>query len=110
MKRYESLDAFLSDLPALARGGRERLRGQSGLFSLTTKQGRQLWVRLEDGAITLPGSAPSGTPDCTVTADERDLLAMINGELSPVTAVLFGKVKVKGNKGLLLKLIALVGF
>ena len=104
MARYESLDAFLADLPRLTAGARERLRGQSGLFELTTKQGRHLFVRLDDGLITLPETPPAEKPDCVVTADERDLLAVVNREQSPVTALLFGKVKVKGDKGLLLAL------
>lgn len=109
MKKYDSMQAFLQDLPGLASNNREKLRGQSGLFELETKQGMRLWVRMEDGAITLPETTPAEKPDCTVTADEKDLLAMINGELSPVKAILFGKVKVKGNKGLLMKLAALMG-
>ena len=34
-------------------------------------------------------------------------LALLNGELNPAKALLLGKVRVRGNKGLLLKLIAL---
>lgn len=107
MERYGSVDAFLAALPALAAGARDRLRGQSGLFELTTKQGRHLFVRMEDGLITIPQAPPAEAPDCVVTADERDLVAIMNREQSPVTALLFGKVKVKGDKGLLLKLAAL---
>ena len=107
MKHFDSLEAFLQELPALAASHRDQLRGQNGIFELTTKQGKHLWACLEDGLITLPETAPAKVPDCVVTADEQDLLAMINGELSPVKALLFGKVKVKGNKGLLLKLAAL---
>ncbi len=107
--RYASIDAFLDDLPALAAGARTRLKGRSGLFSLTTKQGRQMWVSLDDGVITIPETAPARSPDCEVTADERDLLAILNGEQSPVTALLFGKVKVRGDKGLLLGLVTLMG-
>ena len=107
MKHYDSLESFLQELPSLAASHREELRGQNGVFGLTTSQGKQLWACLEDGLITLPETAPAQTPDCVLTADEKDLLAMINGELSPVKAILFGKIKVKGNKGLLMKLAAL---
>ena len=108
MARYESIDAFLADLPRLTAGVRDRLCGQSGLFELTTKQGRHLFVRLDDGLITLPETAPAEKPDCVVTADERDLLAIANREQSPVTAILFGKVKVRGNRALLLKLAGIM--
>ncbi len=105
--RYESVDAFLQELPGLAAGSREKLRGQNGLFALESKQGRQFWVRLDDGVVTLPETAPEEKPDCTVIADESDVLALINREISPVVALLFGKVQVKGDKSILLKLAAL---
>ena len=103
---YKTLDEFLAALPGMEDQARQRLRGRSGLFALTTKQGRRLWVRLEDGEISLP-QAPEAAPDCEVIADESELLAIINGAQSPVTAILFGRVKVKGDKGLLLSLAAL---
>ena len=107
MKHYDSLEAFLGDLPALAEAHRDKLRGQNGIFALTTRQGKQLWACLVDGLITLPETAPSQAPECVVTADEKDLLDIINGELSPVRAILFGKIRIKGNKGLLLKLASM---
>lgn len=106
MASYTSIDGFLAALPGMAEEARLRLKGQSGLFALTTKQGRRLFLRLEDGVITLPETVEA-TPDCEVTADEKDLLAVINGELNPVAAILFGRVRVKGDKTLLLKLAAL---
>ena len=61
-------------------------------------------VRLEDGEITIPEAAPATAPDCVVTADEGDLLAVASQEQSPVTDLLFGKIKVRGDKGMLLNL------
>ena len=106
-KHYDSLDAFAAALPGLAYEIGDRLRGQSGRFALRTRQGRELGILLEDGRVTLT-EAPVPDPDCAVEADEQDLLALVNGELSPMKALLFGRVRVRGDKALLLKLAALV--
>lgn len=106
-RQFASLDAFIASLPELSGEIAGRLKGQNGLFSLRTKQGREMLIALEDGQITLPEHADR-SPDCTVEADEHDLVALLNGELSPAKALLFGKVRVRGNKTLLLKLTALV--
>ena len=104
--QYDTLDDFIAALPGLADGISGRLKGQSGLFLLKTRQGRTICIQLEDGVVTLPDTLPRD-PDCTVEADEKDILALLNGKLSPVKALLFGKLKVRGNKSLLLKLAAL---
>ncbi len=104
--KYETLDAFVEDLPRLAEKAQDKLAGNNGLFALTTNQGRRMLAQLDDGVITLPESADH-TPDCEIFADEKDLLAMINGNLNPAMALLFGKVKVNGDMNLLMKLASL---
>ncbi len=47
-------------------------------------------------------------PECTVIANERDLLDMIAGKMNPTKALLLGKVKIQGNPKPLLDLIALL--
>lgn len=104
MKQYDTLDAFAADLTTLTEEVREKLRGQDSLFLLKTKQGRECLIRLEDGIAKL--IEPDGSqPDCTVTADEKTLLDLINGKASPVKALLFGKIAVKGDIGRLKRLI-----
>ena len=107
MKQYDSLDAFLSDFAALAAGAKEKLAGHPGSFVLETKQGHRAAARIDaEGNVTLSRD-PDSDVDCYVTADEKDLLAIINGKLSPVTAVLLGKAKIKGNPVKLLTLARL---
>ncbi len=104
---YATLDEFIAALPGLSTRIAGRMKGQSGLFALHTRQGREIFIRLDDGAVSLPASLERA-PDCTVEADEADLLDLLNGRLSPAHALLFGKVRIRGNKALLLKLAALV--
>lgn len=104
---YATLDDFVKDLPALAAQHRQQLAGQDALFLLETKQGRKTYICLQQGEVTLLDNSPR-PPVCTITADEDDLLAMIAGRLNPAKAILFGKVKVKGNPGPLMELISLL--
>lgn len=102
-----SLDQWLNDLPALARQHQAALAGHNGLFRVETAQGRRWDILLADGTvqITEPGTA---APTCTILADESILLDMLGGRLSPAKALLFGKVKLKGDPKPLLALAALV--
>lgn len=104
---YTTLDEFLRDLPAAAAQAQERLQGQNGHFCLVTKQGRRFTLLLDNGAITLP-EQDEGPFDCTVTADEKVLMDMLNGRLNPAAALLFRKVTVQGDMGKLLALAKLV--
>ena len=106
MAHYSDLDAFVADLPRLADRAQAKLATQpAGTFGLCTTQGRSVTIRLlEGGRFELTEGAPTEPCDCTLTASEKDLLAIVNGEMNPVTAILFGKIKVKGDK---LRMLAL---
>lgn len=103
---FNTLDELLAALPGLAQEHQAELHGRSALFLLETKQGRRVFIRLQDGAVTIAESGEA--PVCTVVADENDLLNMMAGKLNPAKALMFGKVKVKGNPGPLLELIGLL--
>lgn len=103
----DSLDQWLTALPDLALQHQAELAGHDGLFRVETAQGRRWDILLAAGIvqITEPGIA---APTCTIVADEGSLLDMLNGRLSPAKALLFGKVKLKGDPKPLLALAALV--
>lgn len=104
MKEYETLDQLLAELPALALRAADTLKGTDGLFLLEESAGRRVWIRLEDGALTFP-EAPAEAPVCTVCAAEKDLLAIMAGRMKPMSAILRGKIRIKGNPAPLLSLI-----
>lgn len=45
--------------------------------------------------------------DCTIHISQDDLLGMISGSVNPMTAFMMGKIKVKGDMGLAMKLQSL---
>lgn len=57
---------------------------------------------LENGAFS---PLPAGEPvQVTLSGKEADLRALLNGEMSLVKALLFGKLRISGDKNALLKL------
>ena len=105
--RYDCLDDFMSDLPALALRARDALRGHDGLFSLSVED--RVWlIRLQDGELTLPEAADDPL-DCSAQTDAQTLLGVINGTVSPAKAILLRKIRVRGNLLALTGLIRLMG-
>lgn len=77
-------------------------------FNLTGDNGGQYWVKVADKQADVhEGTHDDPTMVITSTAD--DYIALVNGELNPMTAFMQGKVKVKGDMGLALKLQAMFG-
>ena len=107
MKQYVSVDEFARDLPGIAAQMQDKLQGNDGSFCLKLKDGRNYSVELKDGLATV-SKTENAAAECTVTADDKALLDMINGKLSPVKALLFGKVSVKGDVMKLKKLMSLL--
>lgn len=62
-------------------------------FHLTVHQGQG---KIEQGE--------HGTPDITLSATAKNLLALLNGQLNPTMSFITGKLKIKGDMALALKL------
>lgn len=59
----------------------------------------------ENGAALDDGS----DADCTISADLDTFKAMFDGELSPTSAFMTGKIKVDGDMGVAMKAASLLG-
>jgi putative sterol carrier protein len=90
----------------------EQLSKQAGNVS---PFGAKLKFLIDDQHIMIDGhngnavSIDEGDADCVIITSSEHLLAMKNGDLNPMMAVLTGKIKIKGDKGLAMKLQSLIG-
>ena len=99
-----TFDEMVESLPQLAYPHRDKLRGSDGLFLIQTTEGRRVFLRLEDGLLTVSGGEEAA-PDCVLAAREGLLADIMAQRVNPVTALMLGRVKVSGSKTLLMKLI-----
>ena len=75
-------------------------------FDLSGDNGGQYWVKVADQKAEVH-EGTSDNPTITVLANADDYLKVINGELAPMSAFMQGKVKVKGDMGMAMKLQSL---
>jgi putative sterol carrier protein len=77
-------------------------------FDLTGPTGGKYWIQVANKQAQVhPGE--HAAPTMVLTSAAEDYLAVVNGELNPMMAFMQGKIKVKGDMGLALKLQSMFG-
>jgi len=78
--------------------------------------GASIKFKLDEHVVFIDGSGDSNVvnnedkdADCTITMSVEDLDKLRKGELNPMMAVMSGKIKIKGDMGLAMKLQSLLG-
>lgn len=83
------------------------LKGQYQ-FDLTGEGGGTWHASFENGTWDI-GEGPAANPGVTITMAAADFLAMATGKLNPTAAFMSGKLKMKGDMGLAMKLQGILG-
>ncbi len=75
-----------------------------------------LKFQIDDHIVMIDGtgdanvvSQEDGEADCTITTSLETLMKLKSGDLNPMMAVMGGKIKIKGDMGLAMKLQSLLG-
>ncbi len=72
-------------------------------FDLSGESGSAYWVHINNGAVSYE-EGEAEEPRVTLMADAADYVAVVKGEMNPMQAFMQGKIKVKGDMSLALKL------
>ena len=73
-------------------------------FNVTDATPSDWFIDLKNGNGSLGSGQYDGKVDCTMTCSTSAFNAMISGELKPSAAFMTGKLKIKGNMSLGMKL------
>ena len=72
-------------------------------FELSGEGGGDWQVGIADGQVNATAGS-ADYPNVTISATAEDYLAMVNGDLDPMKAFMGGKIRVKGDVNLVLKM------
>lgn len=78
------------------------------VFDISGDDGGQWTAHIKDGQLSIEDGAVEDA-DMTMYTASEDMVAMVNGDLNPVSAFMGGKVRVDGNMALAMKLQSLLG-
>ena len=73
-------------------------------FDLAGDGGGTWQVAVANGACSVSQGAPNDKPSITITMAAKDYLDMVSGKLNPQMAFMGGKLKIKGDMSLALKM------
>ena len=72
-------------------------------FDITGDGGGKYWVKVADGAAEV-GEGEAESPNITLTISDENFINLVEGKLNGQTAFLTGKLKIKGDMTLAMKL------
>jgi len=105
---FKSAVIFNAIEQALKADGPALVNKVKGVFCFQVKGGpggaESKWIvdaKNGSGSVALNGTTK---PDVTITMDDGDLVELMEGKLNPQKAFFQGKLKIKGNMGLAMKL------
>ncbi len=76
-------------------------------FDLSGDAGGKWWVKIHDGKAESGKGEPPEPPNLTLLADAHEWVKIMTGQLDPTAAFMQGKLKIKGDMGLAIKMQSL---
>jgi putative sterol carrier protein len=76
-------------------------------FELSGEGGGTFHANFDNGSFDI-GEGATEAPGCTVTIPATDFMSMVEGKLNPTAAFMSGKLKIRGDMGLAMKLQSII--
>jgi putative sterol carrier protein len=101
----ETVDEVFTEMGERLKANPDKVKGMNATyqFDLTGDGGGERWVKLAEGASEM-GSGQAEGPNITITMAASDFMDLVAGKLDGTMAFMSGKLKVKGDMGLAMKL------
>ncbi|MEL6659133.1 MAG: SCP2 sterol-binding domain-containing protein [Bacteroidota bacterium] len=97
------------DASALLDGIKERAAGVPALGSTLKMDFGDFKVYVDGTGESNVVSSVDEDADCVISMTPEDFMALVSGDLNPMMAMMTGKVKIKGDMGVAMKLQSLLG-
>lgn len=75
-------------------------------FDLTGQNAGKWWIKIHDGTAE-SGKGEQENPNLTLMADSQDWTKIMLGQMDPTAAFMQGKLRIKGDMGLAIKMQSL---
>lgn len=109
MPRYANIDEVLATYPERFRADKAEDVDAVVYMKLTGDDARDILLTVKDQTLTIE-SGTTENATLTLIADAENWLAVENGDLNPMMAMMQGKLKLKGNPAFAMKFMALFGY
>lgn len=110
MARYATLDEVLASYPERFRPEKAEGVDATVLMSLSGAGGRDVTIHVHDGRLDVLETPPPADPTLTLSATAEDWIAVENGQLNPMMAMMQGKLKLRGSVPFAMKFMQLFGY
>ena len=100
-----TIDEVFTEMESRLEADSSKIQGMNAVyqFDLAGDGGGEKWVKLADGNAEF-GSGQAENPNITIAMAASDFLDLVDGKLDGTMAFMSGKLKVKGDMGLAMKL------
>ncbi len=97
------------DASALLEGITEKAKGVPAIGSTLKMDFGDLKVHIDGTGENNVVSTADDDADCVISMSPESFLSLVSGDLNPMMAMMSGKVKIKGDMGVAMKLQSLLG-
>ena len=102
----QTVKEFFDAIPSRFQSAKAAGMTATYQFDITGEGGGKWYAKIENGALTA-GEGEAENPNITLTVSDKDWVDIVTGKLNGQMAFMTGKLKIKGDMSLAMKLQSL---